>query len=123
MSRNKTINLLHETTLKSFKDCRAALKRNKWDFAAAYIELLGGLDWHDFGATLSKAIDAIMPAINAAINAFEGLTNSLRMQKLAEPPDVNNPNTPVFAPYYASVAGNGKLYQNDGERNTDETGA
>ena len=40
-----------------------------------------------------------------------------------EPPDVNDPHTPVFAPYYASAAGNGKLYQNDGERNTDETGA
>lgn len=40
-----------------------------------------------------------------------------------EPPDVNDPHTPVFAPYYASTAGNGKLYQNDGGRNTDETGA
>ena len=49
--------------------------------------------------------------------------SEVREQFGLEPIDVNDPHTPVFAPYYASTAGNGKLYQNDGGRNTDETGA
>ena len=40
-----------------------------------------------------------------------------------EPPNVNDPHTPVFAPYYASTVENWKVYQIDGGRNTDETGA
>lgn len=49
--------------------------------------------------------------------------SEVREQFGLEPIDVNDPHTPVFAPYYASTAGNGKLYQNNGGRNTDETGA
>ena len=37
-----------------------------------------------------------------------------------EPPDINDPHTPVFAPYYARAIPNGKLYQNDGGRVTGE---
>lgn len=39
MSNNKIIKELHETTLISFKDCRAILKKCKWNFRAAYIKL------------------------------------------------------------------------------------
>lgn len=46
--------------------------------------------------------------------------SEVRKQFEAELIDVNDPHTPVFAPYYASTAGNGKLYQNDGGRNTSE---
>lgn len=49
--------------------------------------------------------------------------SEVRNQFEAKLIDVNDPHTPVFAPYYASTAGNGKLYQNDGGRNTSETGA
>ena len=49
--------------------------------------------------------------------------SEVRKQFELESIDVNDPHTPVFAPYYASTAGNGKLYQNDDGRNTDETGA
>lgn len=49
--------------------------------------------------------------------------SEVREQFGLEPIDAKDPHTPVFAPYYASAAGNGKLYQNDGGRNTDETGA
>ena len=49
--------------------------------------------------------------------------SEVREQFGLEPIDAKDPHTPVFAPYYASTAGNGKLYQNDGGRNTDETGA
>ena len=49
--------------------------------------------------------------------------SEVRKQFGLEPIDVNDPHTPVFAPYYASTAENGKLYQNNGGRNTDETGA
>ena len=49
--------------------------------------------------------------------------SEVREQFGLEPIDAKDPHTPVFTPYYASTAGNGKLYQNDGGRNTDETGA
>ena len=49
--------------------------------------------------------------------------SEVREQFGLEPIDANDPHTPVFAPYYASTAGNGKLCQNDGGRDTDETGA
>lgn len=52
------------------------------------------------------------------------LTHSeVREQFGLEPIDVNDPHTPVFAPYYASTVENGKVYQIGGGRNTDETGA
>lgn len=38
-------------------------------------------------------------------------------------PDVNDPHTPVFAPYYASTGINEKLYGSERGRNTSETGA
>lgn len=78
--------------------------------------------------TLAESYD-INKAIDDAFNYTDTVTASIlnpsevRKQFDLESIDVNDPNTPVFAPYYASTAGNGKLYQNDGGRNTDETGA
>lgn len=77
MSRNKTIVLLHETTLKPFKDCRAALKRNHWDFSRAYFELLGGLDWRDFGASLSEALNTFASSICDAAAALQNLAGTI----------------------------------------------
>lgn len=46
--------------------------------------------------------------------------SEVREQFGLEPIDVNDPHTPVFAPYYARAIPNGKLYQNDGGRVTRE---
>ena len=42
MSRNKTIKLLHDVTLKSYAECRAALKRNHWDLVTTYYYMNDG---------------------------------------------------------------------------------
>ena len=178
MSRNKTIKLLHEVTLKSYAECRAALKRNHWDFVTTYNYMHGGIDLNVFsksfanfaenfsqamaavGESLAHAVAGVaesMRNFNAAMatataankisledfeklepNAqreilglkpvsciFEDLKieemreqlkplsiDEMREQFGLQPIDVNDPKTPVFVPYYASKAKDGKLYQN-----------
>ena len=150
MSRNKIIKMVHDCTGLSYKECRKLCKYHHWNndkltiVALTYdADTLGSLkescdkiydEFFKVGAKLAEGLATLCDNMGAAFR-----NQSERMQKLAapltvhcgnvsfpielEPPDVNDPHTPVFAPYYASTAGNGKLYQNDGGRNTDETGA
>ncbi len=43
-SKNKKTELLHELTRLNYKPVRAALRRNHWDFVAAFWELNGGVE-------------------------------------------------------------------------------
>ena len=70
MSKNEKIKLLHDTTRVSFKDCRAALNRNNWDFFAAYIELNGGLP---YGMNTRETLKALNAAVKALSKMFENL--------------------------------------------------
>lgn len=82
MSKNKIIKELHETTLISFKECRATLKFCKWNFRAAYIKLYGGLDGN-FILSLdaekrAEIINAITSAVNSIINAVKKLQEPIK---------------------------------------------
>ena len=70
MSKNKIIKELHETTLISFKECRATLNFCKWNFRAAYIKLYGGLDGNFILSLDAEKKAEIMDAINKAANAI-----------------------------------------------------
>ena len=192
MSRNKTIKLLHDVTLKSYAECRAALKRNNWDCVTTYYYMHGGINLNEFSKAFSNFAENLSQAMAAACESlahtFAGVAESMRnsnalsaankisledFEKLEpnnqreilglepvtasninpsevrasiaadygesdgttyaemrdqdkplsigeireqfglEPIDVNDPKTPVFAPYYASKAKDGKLYQNN----------
>ena len=173
MSRNKTIKLLHEVTLKSYAECRAALKRNHWDFVITYYYMNGGIDLNEFSKSFANFAENLKHAMASVCeglaHVFDGVAESLRhfnaatpkisledFEKLEpnaqreilglepvscifedlkieemrdqlkplsidemreqfglQPIDVNDPKTPVFAPYYAKQAKDGKLYQNE----------
>ncbi len=70
MSNNKIIKELHETTLVSFKDCRAILKKCKWNFRAAYIKLYGGLDENFILSLDAEKRAEILNAITAAADCI-----------------------------------------------------
>lgn len=150
MSRNKIIKMVHDFTGLSYKQCRALCKYHHWNknkltvVALTYdADTLGNLKeacnnlyaaFFEAGAKIAEGLAVICDNWAEAMrdqserfkqcsNAFAPLLSEVRKQFEAELIDVNDPHMPVFAPYYASTAGNGKLYQNDGGRNTDETGA
>lgn len=70
MSNNKIIKELHETTLISFKECRATLKNCKWNFRAAYIKLYGGLDGNFILSLDAEKRAEILNAITAAADCI-----------------------------------------------------
>ena len=186
MSRNKTIKLLHEVTLKSYAECRAALKLNHWDFVTTYYYMNGGIDLNEFSKAFANFAENLKQAMAAVCEGLSHVSDivadsmrerSERLRALAkpfdinkgvfnysdtvtasihhpsevranciaedlkieemreiagmrdqfkppaideireqfglQPIDVNDPKTPVFAPYYASKAKDGKLCQND----------
>ena len=82
MSRNKTIKLLHDVTLKSYAECRAALKRNNWDFVTTYYYLNGGIDLKELTKTFSDfavSFNKLMAdACEALAHCFAGVAESLR---------------------------------------------
>lgn len=104
------------------------------DFGAKIAEAMATIcdNWADALRDQSKRMQALAAPFDVNKDLFnydETIKASIlnpsevREQFGLEPIDANDPHAPVFAPYYASTAGNGKLYQNDGGRNTDETGA
>lgn len=82
MSRNKTIKLLHDVTLKSYAECRAALKRNHWDFVTTYYYMNGGIDLNEFSKTFANFAENLAQAMAAACeglaHCFAGVAESLR---------------------------------------------
>ena len=82
MSRNKTIKLLHEVTLKSYAECRAALKRNHWDFVTTYYYMNGGVDLNEFSIAFANFAENLTQAMAAACeglaHCFAGVAESLR---------------------------------------------
>lgn len=57
-SKNKKTELLHELTLLNYKPVRAALRRNRWDILAAYLELKGGLTGVQYETAIAATINA-----------------------------------------------------------------
>ena len=82
MSRNKTIKLLHDVTLKSYAECRAALKRNHWDFVTTYFYMNGGVDLNEFSKAFANFAENLTQAMAAACeglaHCFAGVAESLR---------------------------------------------
>ena len=82
MSRNKTIKLLHDVTLKPYKECRAALKRNNWDFVTTYYYMNGGIDLNEFSKAFANFAENLTQAMAAACeglaHCFAGVAESLR---------------------------------------------
>lgn len=73
LSRNKTIKILHESTGKTYKECRAILKSNNWDLnevlginslIAAFQRL------PEIPERLKRAFSAFAEAASAAVIAF-----------------------------------------------------
>ena len=89
MSRNKTIKLLHEVTLKSYAECRAALKRNHWDFVTTYYYMNGGIDLNEFSKSFANFAENLMQAManvcEGLAHVFDGVAESLRHFKAATP--------------------------------------
>lgn len=87
MSRNKTIKLLHDVTLKSYAECRAALKRNHWDFVTTYYYMNGGIDLNEFSKVFANFAENLTQAMAAACeglaNCFAGVAESLRRYNAA----------------------------------------
>ena len=83
LSRNKTIKILHESTGKTYKECRATLKANNWslDNALGINALIAALQYlPEATQGLQRTISAFAEAANEALNAFynifsEALTN------------------------------------------------
>lgn len=150
MSRNKLIKFVHDYTGMTYAKCRIICKLGHWnefdilsyigvdqeilkkaiettEKAFKAIKDLGSIIWAV--TTLKEMAEDCAASIRAAAAVDDhkkklyGLNITAHFDDISFPIDVNDPNTPIFAPYYASAAGNGKLYQNDGGRNTDETGA
>ena len=78
MSKNKIIKELHETTLIPFKDCRATLKRNKWNFRAAYIKLNGGLNPSDYNIAAAEFVERITHVADELSRAFLNLREPIK---------------------------------------------
>lgn len=78
MSKNKIIKELHETTLISFKDCRATLKHNKWNFRAAYIKLNGGLNPSDYNITAAEFAEQISNIADELSRTFLNLREPIK---------------------------------------------
>lgn len=57
-SKNRKTELLHDLTRLNYKTVRAALRRNRWDFVAAFLELKGGLTGVDFETAIAATIKA-----------------------------------------------------------------
>ena len=83
LSRNKTIKILHESTGKTYKECRATLKANNWslDDALGINALIAALQYlPETTQRLQRAFSAFAEAASAAVIAFndtlsEALTN------------------------------------------------
>lgn len=78
MSKNKIIKELHETTLIPFKDCRATLKRNKWNFRAAYIKLNGGLNPSDYNIAAAEFAEKMSNVADELSRAFLNLREPIK---------------------------------------------
>lgn len=78
MSKNKIIKELHETTLISFKDCRATLKHNKWNFRAAYIKLNGGLNPSEYNIAAAEFMEQITHVADELTRAFLNLQKPIK---------------------------------------------
>ena len=147
MSRNKLIKVVHDYTGMTYAKCRIICKLGHWNefdilsYIGADYEIL-----KEVIETTEKTIKAIKD-LSAAIWAvttikemaedcaasiraaaavddhkkeLNGLNITAHFDGISFPIDVNDPHTPVFAPYYARAIPNGKLYQNDGGRVTGE---
>lgn len=73
LSRNKTIKILHESTGKTYKECRAILKSNNWDLNEAlglnlFIAALQSLP--ETIQRLQRGFSAFAEAASAAVIAF-----------------------------------------------------
>ena len=69
LSRNKTIKILHESTGKTYKECRAALKAYNWSLEdALFIAPLQSIP--EIIERVNVYISAIAEAASAGINAF-----------------------------------------------------
>ena len=95
MGRNKTIKLLHETTLKPYSECRAALKRNHWDFATAYCSMLGGFDFDEIAAEMNDFVNVLIKAIADACETLARCFNNAA--------DALNRNAKTCSEYIAEV--------------------
>lgn len=147
MSRNKIIKMVHDYTGAKYAACRRFCKKYNWD----YVKIYRMINLFDADAVndLTAAFDNLKAAICEAGKTIAGIAAEIcasyneaimrdQLKPLSidemraqmglkpidiQPIDVNDPHTPVFVPYYAQAIPNGKLYQNNGGRNTDETGA
>ena len=73
LSRNKTIKILHESTGKTYKECRAILKSNKWDLNEVFglNPLIAALQrLPEITERLQRAFSAFAEAASAAVIAF-----------------------------------------------------
>ena len=77
LSRNKTIKILHESTGKTYKECRATLKANNWslDDALGFNALIAALQYmpeaiQGLQRTISAFAEATIEALNACYNRF-----------------------------------------------------
>lgn len=73
LSRNKTIKILHESTGKTYKECRATLKANNWslDDVLGINALIAALQvLPETTQRLLRAFSAFAEAASAAVIAF-----------------------------------------------------
>ena len=73
LSRNKTIKILHESTGKTYKECRAALKANNWDLneALGLNLLIAALQRiPEISERIKRVFSAFAEAASAAVIAF-----------------------------------------------------
>lgn len=56
-SKNRKTELLHDLTRLNYKTVRAALRRNRWDFVAAFFELKGGFT--EFETAITAAAESM----------------------------------------------------------------
>lgn len=91
-----------------FENCAASMRKTSERMRAA--------------AAVKDTFDVNKDVFNYEETITASILNpsEVRKQFGLEPIDVNDPHTPVFAPYYARAIPNGKLYQNDGRRVTGE---
>lgn len=61
----------------SFKDCRATLKHNKWNFRAAYIKLNGGLNLPFDTENAAEFVNAIIKAADELSKAFRDISKPI----------------------------------------------
>lgn len=81
LSRNKSIKILHESTGKTYKECRAVLKANNWSLedALGINALIAELQvLPEVTQRLQRIFSAFAEALSSAINAFtETLSEAL----------------------------------------------